>query len=122
MNRLNRRKGVAFGAAERRKAQHGELRLQLANIVAAESKVVRKIAGAAAMSIVDSKSFLNEGTFEAEHIVTNRRKFARKLLQQGLIQDGHEGGGKKPPKKSEQEIIRRSTCWCSGYWLHLRNR
>lgn len=70
VNGLDRSEGVALRAAERRKAEESELRLQLADIVAAESEVVREITGAAAMSFVDCKRFLEEGRFQAEHVVT----------------------------------------------------
>jgi hypothetical protein len=53
MDGLNSIEDVAFRAAERGETQMSELRLQLADIMAAKREIVREVSGAGSMRFVN---------------------------------------------------------------------
>lgn len=61
MDGLNGIQYVALRATDRGEAQHRKLRLQFADVVVAEGKVVGEIAGAFAMGFVNSEMTFQEG-------------------------------------------------------------
>jgi hypothetical protein len=51
---------VAFGAAQRRKTNHRKLRLELADVVAANGTIMGTISGTAAMGFAKAQRALEE--------------------------------------------------------------
>ena len=87
---------VRLGAAERRKSKGGELRLELADVVAAKREIVDQIRGARAMLGVDAGGIDHAGSFELQHLGAEKIELLNQLLgPQSLVVShfGMLGGG-----------------------------
>ena len=91
MNSLHGIQDVALNTPQRRKAQHGKVRLKPANIAAAKGKIVGEISRAAPMCFMHSHWTLQKRRFQLQHIRAKQGKFARKLFQDAFVQILHEG-------------------------------
>ena len=75
MNGVNRIQYVTFRAAQRGEAQTSKLRLQLANVVITQGKIVREIPSALAVRLVKREMPILEGRLCLQHVPAERREF-----------------------------------------------
>jgi hypothetical protein len=82
---------VRLVAAKGRKTQGSELRLELADVVAAKREIVNQIRGARAVLGVNAGGIRHARSFELQHLGAEKTELLDKLLREFLVSVLHFG-------------------------------